>query len=53
MPYIEVQQKKKPQFNLSIYTSICITFSLEVSISWGFEVLAPTHIVRGLENSQD
>jgi len=26
---------------------------LEVSISWGLEVLAPAHIVRGLENSQD
>jgi len=24
-----------------------------VSISWGLEVLAPAHIVMGLENSQD
>jgi hypothetical protein len=26
---------------------------VEPSISWGLEVLAPAHIVRGLENSQN
>jgi len=28
-------------------------YNIEVSISWGLEVLAPAHIVEGFENSQE